>query len=42
MSRGVMRNALAYAAPKQRSPVIAMIKTIFAQETAEAAHHQWE
>lgn len=36
-----MRNALAHAAPKQRPAVIAMIKTIFAQETAEAAHQQW-
>ncbi len=37
-----MRNALAHAAPKQRPAVIAMIKTIFAQETAESAHQQWE
>lgn len=37
-----MRNALAHAAPKQRPAVIAIIKTIFAQETAEAAHQQWE
>jgi len=37
-----MRNALAHAAPKQRPAVIAMLKTIFAQETAEAAHQQWE
>ena len=37
-----MRNAFAHAAPKQRPAVIAMIKTIFAQETAEAAHEQWE
>jgi len=36
-----MRNALAHTAPKQRPAVIAMIKTIFAQETAEAAHQQW-
>jgi putative transposase len=36
-----MRNALAHAAPKQRPAVIAMIKTIFAQETTEAAHQQW-
>lgn len=35
-----MRNAFAHAAPKQRPAVIAMIKTIFAQETAEAAHQQ--
>lgn len=27
---------------KQRPAVIAMIKTIFAQETTEAAHQQWE
>ncbi|WP_039392818.1 IS256 family transposase [Novosphingobium sp. MBES04] len=37
-----MRNAFAHAAPKQRPAVIAMIKTIFAQETAEAAHQQWD
>ena len=37
-----MRNALVHAAPKQRPAVIAMLKTIFAQETAEAAHQQWE
>ena len=37
-----MRGAFAHAAPKQRPAVIAMIKTIFAQETAEAAHQQWE
>lgn len=37
-----IRNALAHAARKQRPAVIAMIKTIFAQETAEAAHQQWE
>lgn len=37
-----MRNALAHTAPKQRPAVIAMIKTIFAQETAEAANQQWE
>lgn len=37
-----MRNALAHAAPKQRPAVIAMIKTIFAQEAAEAAHQQWQ
>jgi transposase-like protein len=37
-----MRNVLAHAAPKQRPAVIAMIKTIFAQETTEAAHQQWE
>jgi transposase-like protein len=37
-----MRNAFAHAAPKQRPAVIAMIKTIFAQETAEAAQQQWD
>jgi putative transposase len=36
-----MRNALAHVAPKQRPAVVAMLKTIFAQETAEAAHAQW-
>src|SRR6201995_5389416 len=37
-----MRNALAHVAAKQRPPVIAMIKTIFAQETAQDAHAQWK
>jgi transposase-like protein len=37
-----MRNAFAHAAPKQRPAVIAMIKTVFAQETAEAARQQWD
>jgi putative transposase len=37
-----MRNALAHVGPKQRPAVIAMLKTIFAQETGEAAHHQWK
>lgn len=37
-----MRNALAHAAPKQRPGVIAIIKTIFAQETTAAAHQQRE
>ena len=36
-----MRNALAHVAPKQRPAVVAMLKTIFAQDTAEAAHAQW-
>ncbi len=36
-----MRNALAHVPPKQRPAVVAMLKTIFAQETAEAAHEQW-
>lgn len=37
-----MRNALAHAAPKQRPAVVAMLKTIFAQETPELAHAQWQ
>jgi putative transposase len=37
-----MRNALAHVAAKQRPAVIAMIKTIFAQETAQDAHAQWK
>jgi len=36
-----MRNALAYAGKGQRQMVRAMINTIFAQETAEAASRQW-
>jgi putative transposase len=36
-----MRNAMTYLAPKQRPAVIAMLKTIFAQDTAEAAREQW-
>jgi putative transposase len=36
-----MRNALAHAGPKQRPAVVAMLKTIFAQESAEAAREQW-
>src|SRR4051794_14399218 len=36
-----MRNALARVQPKQRPSVVALLKTIFAQETAEAAHAQW-
>jgi transposase-like protein len=36
-----MRNALAHVGPKQRPAVVAMLKTIFAQESAEAAHKQW-
>lgn len=36
-----MRNALAHVGAKQRPAVIAMLKTIFAQESAEAAHEQW-
>ena len=36
-----LRNALAHVAPKQRPAAVAMLKTIFAQDTAEAAHAQW-
>ena len=36
-----MRNALARVPPKQRPAVVAMLKTIFAQEGAEAARDQW-
>ena len=36
-----MRNALARVQPTQRPAVVALLKTIFAQETAEAAHAQW-
>jgi putative transposase len=36
-----MRNALAHVPAKQRPAVSAMIKTIFAQETAREAHEQW-
>jgi putative transposase len=36
-----MRSALAHVPPKQRPAVVAMLKTIFAQDTAEAAHAQW-
>ena len=36
-----MRNALAHVPPKQRPAVVAMLKTIFAQESATAAHQQW-
>ncbi len=37
-----MRNALAHASAKQRPAVAAMLKTIFAQETAKEAHAQWK
>jgi transposase-like protein len=37
-----MRNALAHVPAKQRPAVIAMIKTIFAQETARDARTQWK
>ena len=36
-----MRNAMAHLAPKQRPAVVAVLKTIFAQDTAEAAREQW-
>jgi len=36
-----LRNALAYANKGQRQMVFALINTIFAQETSEAAHAQW-
>src|SRR4051794_728870 len=37
----VPRNALARVQPKQRPAVVALLKTIFAQDTAEAAREQW-
>src|SRR5829696_7206061 len=37
-----MRNALAHVPPKQRPAVVALLKTIFAQDTAEVAHAQWK
>ena len=37
-----MRNALAHVSAKQRPGVIAMIKTIFAQETAKELREQWQ
>jgi putative transposase len=36
-----LRNALAHVPPKQRPAVVAMLKTIFAQDTVEAAREQW-
>ncbi|MGY2736638.1 transposase-like protein [Sphingomonas sp. UYP23] len=36
-----MRNPLAHVGPEQRPAVVALLKTIFAQESAEAAHEQW-
>jgi putative transposase len=36
-----MRNALAHAGKGQRQMVLAFINTVFAQDTAEAAHAQW-
>ena len=35
-----MRNALARVQPTQRPAVVALLKTIFAQDTADAAHAQ--
>ncbi len=37
-----MRNALAHVTAQQRPAVAAMIKTIFVQDTAKAAHAQWK
>ena len=37
-----MRSALAHVPPKQRPAAVAMLKTIFAQDSAEAAHAQWQ
>lgn len=37
-----MRNALAHVSAKQRPGIIAMIKTIFAQETAQELRTQWK
>jgi putative transposase len=36
-----LRNALAHVPLKQRPAAVAMLKTIFAQDTVEAAHAQW-
>jgi putative transposase len=36
-----MRNALAHVPLQQRPAVVALLKTIFAQEAAKAAHEQW-
>jgi putative transposase len=36
-----MRNALAYAGKGQRPMVLALINTVFAQDTADAASAQW-
>ena len=36
-----IRNALAYAGKGQRQMVLALINTVFAQESAEAARAQW-
>ena len=37
-----MRNMCSYVSVKQRPVVLAMIKTIFAQETRDAGHTQWD
>lgn len=37
-----VRNALAYAGKGQRQMVLALINTVFAQESAEAARAQWD
>lgn len=36
-----MRNALAHAGKRPRQMVLALINTVFAQESASAAHEQW-
>lgn len=36
-----LRNALAHVPPRPRPAGIAMVKTIFALDAAEAAHAQW-
>ena len=36
-----LRNALAHAGKGQRQIVLAMINTVFAQDTPETAHSQW-
>lgn len=36
-----LRNALAHVPAKQRPAAVAMLRTIFAQDSAEAAHAQW-
>jgi transposase-like protein len=36
-----LRNTLAHVPAKQRPAAVAMLKTIFAQDSAEAAHAQW-
>ena len=37
-----LRNALAHVPPQQRPAAVAMLKTILAQETLEAARQQWD